>query len=501
METCPEDYSLACGPVRVPLLFKTNSDLSLVFHGEHQRYKESCTEPEFRDRFNHSDSLNNYSIPCSSLNSSVNLKLVDCAGNPIEPQEASDIDDCSNWRINTPDTSSEMMLEVLLTLKAYNINRGSKEIVESKSMHKAFLCCFQYEGPVFRTDAQNKYCNAPTIDAMSTGSWCGGVVNNYGKRIPSVEYREKKFKKFFMDLELTVRYHEKNGKDNWLNSPEINRKLVKCMCPDKLLDFNKTKWELAIVEECNPLIATMEELIDADLIPVPFRLCDHKWPPTSLPHKLGTPAVYVFEYDDYEMPDSFRKLGDPQTTSPCLLDSSYEHVFKNDGNPPLFDNAQSPLPPGKTDDCMSLPIPTPETVGFSNSTPLVAPKLRLVVEPFLELFKPGAFRDSKSVHCCYHYSGFEGNQHEVCNMPEPDAIKRQCYLKGRSLERKKHEFELVRRAVVHQYGGVFLGDRVPPLDLRSEGPEETKWKGCICNDTPSHSSNEQCKQIYLVRKY
>ncbi|CAL8120641.1 unnamed protein product [Orchesella dallaii] len=156
-EVYPEDYAVTCEPigggdpnkvsVQIPLLFKANSDRSLVFYGEHTRYKDDCAGKEFRDRFNHDDSLSYSASPCATAPApptTIRLDLVDCAGNQIVLGDLNK-DDCWNWKISLLNHLGRM-IKPRTSIRSYYYNIFTQEVFDLPTTRRAFLCCFQYQG-------------------------------------------------------------------------------------------------------------------------------------------------------------------------------------------------------------------------------------------------------------------------------------------------------------------------------------------------------------------
>ncbi|CAL8138904.1 unnamed protein product [Orchesella dallaii] len=250
-----EDYTLPCGAVKMPLLFKMSSDFSFVFPGEHERYKDVCVGDKFNDRFSHNDSLE-YDYPCGLPNPvpSDSLNLTDCAGKPLITVRK---DDCSNWNVSTPDAAkSGRMLGPLLKLKAFNYTLAGKKFVDTEEKNRAFTCCFEYQGQDFQTPEQKKYCNAPGVDAMNEGGWCGAVANNTKGMRNSTPFDSHLHEQLHTKLELTVRYHEAKMRYLWLEENKINEKWQRCMCTNMMTDvtFVDNQTYLDWVHKCIPLI-------------------------------------------------------------------------------------------------------------------------------------------------------------------------------------------------------------------------------------------------------
>ncbi|CAL8132477.1 unnamed protein product [Orchesella dallaii] len=505
-EVYPEDYAVTCEPiggdgpnkisVQIPLLFKTNSDRSLVFYGEHTRYKDDCAGEDFRDRFNHDDSLSYSASPCATAPAPptpIRLDLVDCAGNPIVLGDLNK-DDCSNWKISLPNHLGKM-IKPRISIRSYYYNIFTQEVFDLPTPRMAFLCCFQYQGDVFRTPHQDRYCNAPGLETMNKEKWCKTMLTlNNGKRQPSGGFSKEKTEQLQWKLQLAVNYYAAKQNRKWLEDSKVNEKWSKCICPDKIEGFTQSQHEKARLEECKPLIPTPLELHSVGVLkPEVFPLCEHGWPSTVT--LIGTPAVFTFVNEFWEVSERFEERGSsPPQLSYCHSNNSYDERYSNNGNPQLYDISLKKLPVGETDDCWNLPVPTPKSPKESPEPP----KLRLVSEFGMNLLQPGLFPESTSAHCCYKYEGFSGNQLEVCNMPDGDAVKRKCGSKPISSQRKMHEKELVRGMMVAKYGAEFKGNRVPPFDLSWDGQSEKTWKQCICGKgSASQPNNEKCQGKYL----
>ncbi|CAL8138922.1 unnamed protein product [Orchesella dallaii] len=487
-----EDYTHSCGAVKVPLLFKMNSDFTLVFPGEHERYKGVCVGDKFNDRFSHNDTLN-YDYPCALPvpHPPDPIRLMDCAGNPILKVEK---DDCSNWNVRTPDlTNQGQMLRTLLRLKVVNYNLAKKEFVSTEEKNRAFVCCFEYQGQAFQSPHQVKYCNVPSAETMNNDGWCGAVARNNGIR-NSAPFDIKLHTQLHRKLELTVRYHEVKGRPDWIL--EKNEVLKRCMCTNMIAGANQASY-LDWVRKCIPLIVPPVDADKANVFRSIIHKCPHKWSSSYPQKEIKTPLIFTIENDIWESHDRFRKTLDSSVTSKCHLNEEYEEVYKNDGNPIIYDGNLNSLPLGETDDCWNLPQ---RTFVSATGTSLVSPQVRLSPEYTMARYDANAFKESTSVHCCYSFSNFPSEQRLICSLPNAASVKKHCNSKPKSERRLEHEYQLTRRLAVFENGANYIGDRVINSDysLTLDSPLEKIWRKCICEaNSSSDSTHNMCRKEYL----
>ncbi|CAL8138912.1 unnamed protein product [Orchesella dallaii] len=487
-----EDYTHSCGAVKVPLLFKMNSDFTLVFPGEHERYKDVCVGDKFNDRFSHNDTLS-YDYPCALPvpHPPDPIRLMDCAGKPILKVEK---DDCSNWNVRTPDlTNQGQMLRTLLRLKVVNYNLAKKEFVSTEEKNRAFVCCFEYQGQAFQSPHQVKYCNVPSVETMNNDGWCGAVARNNGIR-NSAPFDIKLHTQLHRKLELTVRYHEVKGRPDWIL--EKNEVLKRCMCTNMIAGANQASY-LDWVRKCIPLIVPPVDADKANVFRSIIHKCPHKWSSSYPQKEIKTPLIFTIENDIWESHDRFRKTLDSSVTSKCHLNEEYEEVYKNDGNPIIYDGNLNSLPLGETDDCWNIPQ---RTFVSATGTSLVSPQVRLSPEYTMARYDANAFKESTSVHCCYSFSNFPSEQRLICSLPNAASVKKHCNSKPKSERRLEHEYQLTRRLAVFENGANYIGDQVINSDysLTLDSPLEKIWRKCICEaNSSSDSTHNMCRKEYL----
>ncbi|CAL8132230.1 unnamed protein product [Orchesella dallaii] len=492
-----DDYSIKCGSVRVPILFKTNPPIhSFVFRSEHQRYKAICSGPEFTDRFEHDDKLS-YSSPCPP---SVSLDLTDCAGKPIQDLNK---DDCQNWLIETPDTSTGVLTMKMASvhLKLLSYNPTTKKFVPSSGWNeKAVICCFIYAGKSFQTPDQNRFCNAPTLNALNSAEWCKAVADNNGRRIPGSFVDARKYDQLLRKYLLTAEYHRRKGtKPDWMGTTGVAEKWRRCMCSNKIPGFGGTpEFEEARVE-CNTTIVTPRQLYNLKAFDFwdAFPKCKHNWPSYTLWNRISYPAVFIFQDGIWEKPDRFHKKGDPTTTSSCYINPSSVERFPNDGN--IFDLDLVPIKADKLDECGMPPFRTP----LSNANGrLVEPELHPRTESSMYAYDTSSteLQNSEWVHCCYDYWIYSEtskliHQHDICNLPSAAAVIEKCRGRSSNAIRKRHEKEYVKLIAFILNGAYFRGNRVVkptyPFDLN----RKKKWRLCICESHPDDKYN--CEKQYL----